>query len=258
MTSSVSHIIVEKFWSTLLYDVASVHWGLQAYCAALLSFLIRFTSVSTLIGPLQHFNLLLFWGFLSGCMSRFGLGFSWQTDGFTLRPNSQIKTVLIKESEQYYRDWKGSIYPVGNINMCWNILQKVQNIYTTYQLLILKSFCFSISPPQRKEPVGGENDALEIKEQKKKIEDNADATTSLPVCLGQKDHDALLAMRDQARLVSTAIQLLTSPESNCLSSSPSIFHKVCNSEAAEPCDLEKPQPHSQVRVLCFVSCCSSD
>lgn len=134
----------------------------------------------------------------------------------------------------------------------------MQNIYTTYQLLILKSFCFSISPPQRKEPVGGENDALEIKEQKKKIEDNADATTSLPVCLGQKDHDALLAMRDQARLVSTAIQLLTSPESNCLSSSPSIFHKVCNSEAAELCDLEKPQPHSQVRVLCFVSCCSSD
>ncbi|KAL3974178.1 homeobox protein HoxA/B/C/D4 [Sarotherodon galilaeus] len=109
--------------------------------------------------------------------------------------------------------------------------------------------CLPSSPPQRKEPVGGENDALEIKEQKKKIEDNADATTSLPVCLGQKDHDALLAMRDQARLVSTAIQLLTSPESNCLSSSPSIFHKVCNSEAAEPCDLEKPQPHSQISGL---------
>ncbi|XP_059190121.1 protein SOGA1 [Centropristis striata] len=97
------------------------------------------------------------------------------------------------------------------------------------------------SPPHRKEPVGGENDALEIKERKKKIEDNADAPTSLPGYLGQKDHDALLAMRDQARLVSTAIQLLTSPESNCLSSSPSIYHKVCSNEAAEPCDLEKPQ-----------------
>ncbi|CAN9515731.1 unnamed protein product [Ophioblennius macclurei] len=109
--------------------------------------------------------------------------------------------------------------------------------------------CLPTSPPQRKEPVGGENDALEIKEQKKKIEDNADAPTWLPGCLGQKDHDALLAMRDQARLVSTAIQLLTSPESNCLSSSPSIYHKVCSNEAAEPCDLEKPQPHSQISEL---------
>ncbi|KAM9350316.1 microtubule cross-linking factor 2 [Symphorus nematophorus] len=109
--------------------------------------------------------------------------------------------------------------------------------------------CLPTSPPHRKEPVGGENDALEIKERKKKIEDNADATTSLPGCLGQKDHDALLAMRDQARLVSTAIQLLTSPESNCLSSSPSIYHKVCSNEAAEPCDLEKPQPHSQISEL---------
>ncbi|XP_068997666.1 microtubule cross-linking factor 2 isoform X1 [Embiotoca jacksoni] len=109
--------------------------------------------------------------------------------------------------------------------------------------------CLPSSPPHRKEPVGGENDALEIKEQRKKIEDNADATTSLPACLGQKDHDALLAMRDQARLVSTAIQLLTSPESNCLSSSPSIYHKVCSNEAAEPCDLEKPQPPSQISEL---------
>ncbi|CAJ1055504.1 protein SOGA1 isoform X2 [Xyrichtys novacula] len=108
--------------------------------------------------------------------------------------------------------------------------------------------CLPTSPPHRKEPVGGENEANEIKEQKKNIEDNTYATTSLPECLGQKDHDALLAMRDQARLVSTAIQLLTSPESNCLSSSPSIYHKVC-SEAAEPCGLEKPQPHSQISEL---------
>lgn len=118
-----------------------------------------------------------------------------------------------------------------------------------WEVLNVLSLCFPLSPPHRKEPVGGETDALEIKERKKKIEDNADALTSLPGYLGQKDHDALLAMRDQARLVSTAIQLLTSPESNCLSSSPSIYHKVCSNEAAEPCDLEKPQPHSQVRVL---------
>ncbi|KAM4562684.1 microtubule cross-linking factor 2 isoform 2-T2 [Odontesthes bonariensis] len=112
--------------------------------------------------------------------------------------------------------------------------------------------CLPSSSPQRKEPVG-ENDALEIDEQKKRIEDNADATTSLPGCLRQKDHDALFAMRDQARLVSTAIQLLTSPESNCLTSSPSIYHKVCTNEAAEPCDLEKPQPHSQISELSDVA-----
>uniref|UniRef100_A0A3P8TG29 Microtubule crosslinking factor 2 n=1 Tax=Amphiprion percula TaxID=161767 RepID=A0A3P8TG29_AMPPE len=107
--------------------------------------------------------------------------------------------------------------------------------------------CLPTSPPHRKEPVGGENDSLEMKDQRRKVEDNADAL--LPGRLGQKDHDALLAMRDQARLVSTAIQLLTSPESNCLSSSPSIYHKVCSNEAAEPCDLEKPQPHGQLSDL---------
>ncbi|XP_040008281.1 protein SOGA1 isoform X2 [Xiphias gladius] len=109
--------------------------------------------------------------------------------------------------------------------------------------------CLPTSPPHRKEPVGGENDGLEIRERKTKIEDKADATASLLGYLGQKDRDALLAMRDQARLVSTAIQLLTSPESNCLSSSPSIYHMVCSNEAAEPCDLEKPQPHSQISEL---------
>ncbi|KAF7648179.1 hypothetical protein LDENG_00160530, partial [Lucifuga dentata] len=109
--------------------------------------------------------------------------------------------------------------------------------------------CLPTSPPRREGPVGGENDSLDIKERKRKIEDNADSTSSLPGCLELKDHDALLAMRDQARLVSTAIQLLTSPESNCLSLSPSIYHKVCSNEAAEPCDLDKPQPHSQISQL---------
>ncbi|XP_044066244.1 protein SOGA1 isoform X3 [Siniperca chuatsi] len=109
--------------------------------------------------------------------------------------------------------------------------------------------CLPTSLPHLKEQVRGENDTLEINERKKTIEDNADAITSLPGYLGQKDHDALLAMRDQARLVSTAIQLLTSPESNRLSSSPSIFHKYYINEAAELCDLEKPQPHSQISEL---------
>lgn len=113
---------------------------------------------------------------------------------------------------------------------------------------LTSSLCSSFSSPHRKEPVGGENEPVEVDEQKKRMELTADPATSLPGCLGHKDHDALLAMRDQARLVSTAIQLLTSPESNCLSSTPSAYHKVCNSEAAEPCDLEK-QPRCQVHIL---------
>nr|XP_015822966.2 protein SOGA1 isoform X1 [Nothobranchius furzeri] len=108
--------------------------------------------------------------------------------------------------------------------------------------------CLPFSPPHRKEPVGGENESVEINEQKKTMEDNAGAPASLLGRLGQKDHDALLAMRGQARLVSTAIQLLTSPESNCLSSSPLVYHKVCSNEAAE-CDLEKPPPLSQMSEL---------
>ncbi|KAM9785500.1 LOW QUALITY PROTEIN: microtubule cross-linking factor 2-like [Neosynchiropus ocellatus] len=103
--------------------------------------------------------------------------------------------------------------------------------------------CLPSSPPLRKEPVGGENDVQKMKE------DSVDATLSLlSGCLRQKDHDALLAMRDQARLVSTAIQLLTSPESACLSSS-SLYHKVCSNDAAEPGDLEKPPAPNQINEL---------
>lgn len=95
--------------------------------------------------------------------------------------------------------------------------------------------------------MGGENNTLEVKERRKQAENTADSAASLHECLGQKDHNVLLAMRDQARLVSTAIQLLTSPESSCLHTSPSACHKVCCSEPAEPDDLDKP--HSQVGVL---------
>ncbi|XP_029013005.1 protein SOGA1 isoform X2 [Betta splendens] len=109
--------------------------------------------------------------------------------------------------------------------------------------------CLPNSPLHLRQPVGSESDAPEVKERKTKMEDSAGGAAPLPQCLGQKDHDALLAMRDQARLVSTAIQLLTSPESNCLTSSPSpsLYHKVCSNDAAEPCDLEKP--HSQISEL---------
>ncbi|XP_055022372.1 protein SOGA1 isoform X2 [Boleophthalmus pectinirostris] len=119
------------------------------------------------------------------------------------------------------------------------------------------------SPPSRREPVGGETDPSDLKEHKRKSEDSADSASSLPIPLVQKDHDALLSMRDQARLVSTAIQLLISPESSCLQS-PSLYHKVCTSEskeeaanqeeAAESCDQDKSQSNnSQISELSDLS-----
>nr|XP_057940241.1 protein SOGA1 isoform X2 [Doryrhamphus excisus] len=101
--------------------------------------------------------------------------------------------------------------------------------------------CLPNSPPHRKEPLGVENDSRGDSEHKNNIPETKGSQFGL---LGLKDHDALLIMRDQARLVSTAIQLLTAPESNCLSSSTSIYHK-----AAESCDLEKPQHHCQISEL---------
>lgn len=106
------------------------------------------------------------------------------------------------------------------------------------------------SPSQRKEPVGGENNTLEGKERRKQTV--TEPTASLQECLERKDHNVLLAMRDQARLVSTAIQLLTSPESSCLHTSASVCHKVCCSDAAEPDTLDKPQ--SQVDGEPHASC----
>lgn len=93
--------------------------------------------------------------------------------------------------------------------------------------------------------MGGENNTLEVKERRK--QSATDPTASLHECLERKDHNVLLAMRDQARLVSTAIQLLTSPESSCLHTSPPVCHKVCCSEAAEPDDLERSQGQVGVR-----------
>ncbi|KAL2104302.1 hypothetical protein ACEWY4_001170 [Coilia grayii] len=64
-----------------------------------------------------------------------------------------------------------------------------------------------------------------------------------------KDRKALLAVQEQAQLVSTAIQLLTSPDSNCLlsaASSDSLYRKLSggDGEAAENVILEKSLPPS--------------
>lgn len=58
MTLSVSHIVAEKLWSTILYSVASVHWDLQAFVYAQLKDLATaFQSVDS--GPLQHLDPFL-------------------------------------------------------------------------------------------------------------------------------------------------------------------------------------------------------
>eukprot|EP00063_Salmo_salar_P015840 XP_013990675.1 PREDICTED: protein SOGA1-like isoform X5 [Salmo salar] len=92
----------------------------------------------------------------------------------------------------------------------------------------------------REGPIGGENKPLE--------ETEKNTSTGVPihlhgnVPLGLKDHEALLAMRDQARLISTAIQLLTASDSNCPSLS--LYRKISSNssgETAEPCVPEKSQ-----------------
>ncbi|XP_077580004.1 microtubule cross-linking factor 2 [Stigmatopora nigra] len=102
-------------------------------------------------------------------------------------------------------------------------------------------------PPQRKEPLGVENVSLESSEQNNKMAGKSSGPkTSRPTLPGFKDNDVLLAMRDQARLISTAIQLLTAPESNCRPSSPSIHH---GGEGPELCDMTKVRPHNQISEL---------
>uniref|UniRef100_A0A8C7DCX3 Microtubule crosslinking factor 2 n=1 Tax=Oncorhynchus kisutch TaxID=8019 RepID=A0A8C7DCX3_ONCKI len=83
----------------------------------------------------------------------------------------------------------------------------------------------------REGPIGGENEPLQEREKK--------TSTGFPVPLGLKDRESLLAMRDQARLISTAIQLLTASDSNCPSIS--LYRKISSGEAAEPCVPEKSQ-----------------
>ncbi|XP_035237596.1 protein SOGA1 isoform X3 [Anguilla anguilla] len=80
---------------------------------------------------------------------------------------------------------------------------------------------------RREGPVGGENDLLDEQEKKpagSEVKGSHAHPESAAQCRKLKDYEALLALRDQARLINTAIQLITAPDSNCLSSSP--YRKV--------------------------------
>ncbi|XP_061688447.1 protein SOGA1 [Syngnathoides biaculeatus] len=109
--------------------------------------------------------------------------------------------------------------------------------------------CLPTSPPHHKQQLGVQNTSVESVEQNNMLDKAPGPKASPSGLFALKDHDALLAMRDQARLISTAIQLLTAPESNCLPSSPSIYHNVISNEMGEPCNLEKAEPQCQISEL---------
>ncbi|XP_028849586.1 protein SOGA1 isoform X2 [Denticeps clupeoides] len=103
------------------------------------------------------------------------------------------------------------------------------------------------SQTHREGPIGGERiDTLEGKEEWENLSIAGSRSSSILT----KDHETLLAIRDQARLVTTAIQLLTSSDSktsNCLiprsSSSENIYRKISTGEAAEsPLEMSPAQP----------------
>ncbi|XP_072512639.1 microtubule cross-linking factor 2 isoform X2 [Salminus brasiliensis] len=94
------------------------------------------------------------------------------------------------------------------------------------------------SPEHREGPVGGEGSHPLEEKGEEKVAGSGHANTSQ--CLSIKD---LLAIRDQAQLVTSAIQLLTSSDTNCLlaASSDSIYRKIAGGEPAEEGLLEKKQ-----------------
>ncbi|XP_016313290.1 protein SOGA1-like isoform X2 [Sinocyclocheilus anshuiensis] len=94
----------------------------------------------------------------------------------------------------------------------------------------------------REGPVGDEqNDILE----EKNLKVSGTSHTHTAQCLSIKD---LLAIRDQAQLVTSAIQLLMSPDPSCISPD-TVYHKIMTNESAEPFLLEKSQTQSSTLPL---------
>lgn len=98
------------------------------------------------------------------------------------------------------------------------------------------------SQAHREGPVGDEQkDILE----EKNLKVSGISHTHTAQCLSIKD---LLAIRDQAQLVTSAIQLLMSPDPSCIS--PDAFYcKITTNESAEPVLLEKSQTQSSTLPL---------
>lgn len=94
------------------------------------------------------------------------------------------------------------------------------------------------SPEHREGPVGGEGSHSLEEKSEEKVAGSDHANTSQ--CLSVKD---LLAIRDQAQLVTSTIQLLTSADSNCLlgASPDCIYRRITSGEAPDSGLLEKNQ-----------------
>ncbi|RXN02404.1 SOGA1 isoform X1 [Labeo rohita] len=98
------------------------------------------------------------------------------------------------------------------------------------------------SQAHREGPVGDEqNDILE----EKNLKVSGTSHTHTAQCLSIKD---LLAIRDQAQLVTSAIQLLTSPDPSCISPD-GVYRKITTNESAEPVLLEKSQTENSTLPL---------
>ncbi|XP_001338362.5 microtubule cross-linking factor 2 isoform X2 [Danio rerio] len=99
------------------------------------------------------------------------------------------------------------------------------------------------SHTHREGPVGDEQTDI-LEEKNLKVSRTSHTHTSQ--CLSVKD---LLAIRDQAQLVTSAIQLLTSPDTSCISPD-SVYRKITANDSAEPVLLEKSQtPSSTLPVV---------
>ncbi len=94
MTLAVSHIVLEEFWPTLLYNVAPVYWGLWAFVYTQLSpHDFSQDELWTMTGVLQNLDSFLFsrsvvdflvcLGSLSCCITQSWPSFSCQTDVLT-------------------------------------------------------------------------------------------------------------------------------------------------------------------------------
>uniref|UniRef100_A0A8C4S9R8 Microtubule crosslinking factor 2 n=1 Tax=Erpetoichthys calabaricus TaxID=27687 RepID=A0A8C4S9R8_ERPCA len=86
---------------------------------------------------------------------------------------------------------------------------------------------------RREGPIGGENDSGENREQKNRIKGNHNRDTyemCAPEILRGKDYDDLIAIKDQASLVTKAIEMLMSESNGFMS-----FSKLCpNVESTDP------------------------
>lgn len=98
------------------------------------------------------------------------------------------------------------------------------------------------SQVHREGPVGDEqNDILEEKNPKVSVTSHTATAQGLSI----KD---LLAIRDQAQLITSAIQLLTSPDPSSITPD-AVYRKITANESAEPVLLEKSQTQSSTLPL---------